>query len=50
MTDPNVKERTADKEEKAQPKQPNPSKGAGRKGNVQKPPSEQRGKPDPTQE
>lgn len=28
-------------------KKPHPSKGAGRRGNVQLPPDEQRGKPDP---
>ncbi len=33
--------------ERASEKEPHPSKGAGRRGNVQLPPDEQRGAPDP---
>lgn len=48
MTDPKVKDRTGEKgEDQPQPKEPHPSKGAGRKHNVQQRPEDQRAQPDP---
>lgn len=38
---------TGPKPEHEEKKEPNPGKGAGRKGNVQKAPKDQRGRPDP---
>ena len=47
MTDPRVKERTGQKGKDPQPKEPNPSKGAGRKHKVHQRPEDQRVAPDP---